>query len=805
MSALQITVSDVALTSYWYVRSRQAFSSGTSGTVSYCTEPSLERCTRAFSLAGLPEGSVIHSAVLTAERFGDQGAHRSMDGSLSTGPVEVAPQRIIPGGTLEVEFKYRAAAVPLSEGYQSDTARWKQITLTVEYTGFTACTAPTDVIISQSAAPPGEEAVLSWSGAQAGINAPIRGYAVYRAESEGGEYTLLRTVTPEVFSVPAAAPERPGSFHFRIKTLSAQAGCNSALSAACASLSVQAAPPGKPTRLVLSPDHQYPAGEAVLSWNVAEGGENNPVTGYAVYASNAAEGPYEAFLVTDVPHCTVTAPQLATRYFRVLAVGRCLQGELSDECAGLTADLSGTSDFSVSASLVDAGKPLTVTPLSCADKAHVLTVSIGDFSDSVSAPANAPAISFTPPLAWLAAMPDAETSPMTLRLSTQGGGAIIKTVLLRCPDDVVPMGMSGSVTPVSPVVPSSWNAYVAGFSQAHAAFTVPGEAPYGASITEYRLEGPGVSLEGASLPLEGVTPILSAGDRQFILSATDTRGRTGKTVLSFTVHPYEPPALSGLLSVRALEDAAEDDEGTYIRCTARAIHSPCGGNNTVRCAVSYRRQGEETWQNAGEMNNGALLFGAALIALPDNWEIQCAVTDDLGGEQVYYDVVTRAKWEMHVKRGGGAWAFGGVADEDGALKVYGNVIANRVTALDGSLPLVSSGEWTPRPAAGSADIFTFSDARWTALGRFVTVTLSWHAEESHTDGPWFVDGLPFVWDQAAAGVIGDTVTGRIGLCCADPGSSHIRLYFISGQAGPPSAGHSGTVSISGFIRQPVPS
>ena len=808
MPILQVTVSDVALTSFWYVRKKTTYTYHPDGSVAFCgvsatsTTASQESCARVFSLEGLPAGSVIHSASLDAVRSGDPGSPRSMDGSsASSGPVAVSPDRIIPGGSLEVPFLYRAAtSASGGEGYHSGTMRWKQITLTIEYTGFTACVAPTDVAISKDQALPREEAMLSWSGAQAGMNSAIAGYAVYRAESEEGEYALLQTTARDVLSCAVTAPSQPGSYHYRVKALSSESGYDSPLSAVSASLAVSATKPGKPASLAVSPARQYPEGEAALSWAAAEGGDNNPVTGYAVYCSAAAEGPYQFLKNAGQCQCAVTAPQSGVRFFKVLAVGQCLQGELSDDCASLAADLSGTSDFSLSLSRVDAGEELVITPVGCLDRAHTLTVSIGEFSATVEAAAGAASLSFTPPLAWLSAMPNADTGEMTLKMKTQGGGTIIKTALLRCPDGVAPAGMNGSVTPISTVVPSAWNTFVSGFSAANAVFSTAGQALYGASIVEYRLEGPGVSLAGPALPLSGSTPILTAGEKQFILSATDTRGRTGKTVLPITVYPYDPPALSDLLSVRALSDGTEDDEGTYIRCSARVIHSDCGSHSTARCAVFYRLQGQTAWQSAGEMANGLLLFGAGQITLPDNWEIRCAVTDDLGGEQVYYDVVTRAQWEMHVKKGGGAWAFGGVADTDGALKVYGRVIADGFISSDGSSPAAADGQWTPTLAYGDSGIFSFSNGKWRALGRNVTVTLDWRAAASHADGPWTISGLPFVWDQNAAGIIANTASGRVGLAWGDAGSSSIRLYFISGQAGPPSYGHSGIVSISGLCR-----
>ncbi len=93
-------------------------------------------------------------------------------------------------------------------------------------------------------------------------------------------------------------------------------------------------------------------------------------------------------------------------------------------------------------------------------------------------------------------------------------------------------------------------------------------------------------------------------------------------------------------------------------------------------AVSYKKESESSYTSAGNLQNGQLLFGAGNITLRDNYNVRYIVTDALGESRTYNDIVTRSVWEMHVRRGGGAWAFGGVADTPGALHVYGGVRAD---------------------------------------------------------------------------------------------------------------------------------
>ena len=681
MATLTVSASDVSLTSWWYEKKKKVYtgSSGAVGYEYYTTTPSSESAVRTFFLAAIPVGSIIHSASLNAARHQEactSGTMAGVRGSANSGAIGVPAASITPGGTLDVAFAYQAAGrVSFSTGYKSLSAVWTGITLTVEYTPYTACGAPTQVALSKADALPGETVTLSWSGARAGSNVSIAGYQVWRADSAAGSFSALLATGASVLSAQVTAPGAPGSYHFKVKALGSVTGYDSGLSDASATLSVNVTAPSAPASVAVSPASLYPAGEASLSWAPAQGGENNPVTGYAVYRSVSPGGPFAFLKNASGVSCAVEAPQSGSVFFKVLARGQFLDGALS-AAASLTADLSGTTGFSPAAETADAGAPLTLALSSNLQKAHTLTAAIGSFHQEISSPEGAEEIVFTPPLSWLAAMPDSETAPMTLSLHTEGAGTVIREVLLRCPDSVVPQGMAGTYAPVSAEVPAAWGVCLSGLSAVRVTLDTAASAPYGASVVRYAIDGPGIHAEGSTLPLEGVSGTLTEGEQTYLLSATDSRGRTGETRLTVPCLPYAVPALRGILSLRTDEENAEQDEGAWIRCAAETVYSSCGGHNAAACAVAYRRQGETAWQTAGNLQNGALHFGGGLISLTDNWELRYTIADALGYENVYYDVVTRARWELHVKRGGGAWAFGGVADADGTLKVYGGIEAH---------------------------------------------------------------------------------------------------------------------------------
>lgn len=672
MAVLTLNGGSVSISSSWYYRYDPDERDYLYGT------PSTGYDAVYFDLSGIPEGAEIQSAVLTASRW---GSGRLLMAGMNSGTVELDPADINPEEELRIAFSFQA-----NGGYKTGSATsgtvtasggFQNITLTITYEmPYTAPTAPTAVTISKATATPGESVTLSWSGAKAGNNVNISGYQVYRASSADGEYAYLAETDADTLNLSVTAPGSAGSYFYKVKALGDVSGYDSGLSDAYAQVSVSVTAPAAPDTLTIIPSAQYPGGEAILSFSGALAGENNPIRGYALWQSIQKDSGYtKAETLTSTATggaFTVTAPQSGSLYFKVQTLGQYMDGPLS-EAAQITADLSGTSDFTLSSDTVDAGEALTLSLISNTDKAHTLTVSIGEYSQTIQSEAGAGSITFAPPLSWLSAMPESETAPMLLSLETAGAGTIEKTALLRCPDDVGPIVSGAYALRIDNDVPSGWGVYVQGKSQAEIHLDQEAEMAYGSPILLYRMAGAGATAESAGLPFTMMTGLLPAGEVTITLSATDARGRTGTQKLTIAVEPYQAPALKNIVTLRCDAQGNEMDEGAYASMEADLIYSSCGGHNSVSVTAAYRIAGTEEWINAGSMAEGMLIFGDGEMNIGQNYDVRYLLGDGLGAEVIYYDVITRAKPELHIKRGGGAWAFGGLADVDGALKIYGNL------------------------------------------------------------------------------------------------------------------------------------
>jgi len=106
---------------------------------------------------------------------------------------------------------------------------------------YTACSAPTAISLSAVLANAGTSVTLSWSGAVAGTNNPVSGYAIYRSITAGGTYILLGTAASASYAVTAHTTEG-SSYYYKVAALGTKVGFDSGISGVYATLKTNSAP-----------------------------------------------------------------------------------------------------------------------------------------------------------------------------------------------------------------------------------------------------------------------------------------------------------------------------------------------------------------------------------------------------------------------------------------------------------------------------------------------------------------------------------------------------------------------------------
>lgn len=192
---------------------------------------------------------------------------------------------------------------------------------------YTNAVAPQSIVPSTPVPPLNSTFTLSWTLAAAGQNDTIAGYDIYRSDTVDGEYEKIGTVeTTETFgSYDTISPDVfNGQYFYKIMTLSATSELyNSPLSTVYAEVTSGYGLVTAPTNITSVPTQTYPGGVVHLTWSGAEDGYLNPISGYQIGRSTAADGIYyNVGSVTDA-EAFVLAPSTenAKYYYKVMTLG----------------------------------------------------------------------------------------------------------------------------------------------------------------------------------------------------------------------------------------------------------------------------------------------------------------------------------------------------------------------------------------------------------------------------------------------------------------------------------------------------
>ena len=181
---------------------------------------------------------------------------------------------------------------------------------------------------------------------------------------------------------------------------------------------------------------------------------------------------------------------------------------------------------------------------------HRVTWKFGTYSNVQTIAAGGTSASYTIPLNWLKAIPNAASGTASATLETlDASGNVLGTsgynFTVTVPAGVTPNLESVTVAPVnSNSVLAGWNAYAYGKSQAK--ITINGASgAYGSTIKSYSITtDPGVGSANASSLTTGT--LYKTGTVTVTAKVTDSRGRTATRSATFSVSAYAAPVISGV-------------------------------------------------------------------------------------------------------------------------------------------------------------------------------------------------------------------------------------------------------------------
>ena len=271
---------------------------------------------------------------------------------------------------------------------------------------------------------------------------------------------------------------------------------------------------------------------------------------------------------------------------------------------------------------------------------HKVTWKFGSYTATQSIAAGTAYASYTIPLSWLAAIPNATSGAATVMLETiDTSGASLGSYsygfTITTPSSVVPTISSVSASPVNDnSVISSWGIYVYGKSKAK--LTINGAAgAYGSTIRSYSITtSPNVGSASSASYTTGL--LYSSGTITVTAKITDSRGRTATKTTAFSVYAYSAPYFSSVESYRCNSSGTRDDvNGTYARILATFGRSTLNGSNNVSCQLTMTQIGGSYSTSATLASGTAVILGGGNLAVDASYNVTLTLTDTVGTVSVY--------------------------------------------------------------------------------------------------------------------------------------------------------------------------
>lgn len=642
--------------------------------------PTTALANKTFNFSGIPVGSTIHSAVLTATLGSPAtgAALRTVDGKVFRGSLSVA---INIGGSKAYGFAFKAnGAANAPVGSRTSSQAYSNVKITVDYTPPHTRPEVSNVKIAGGTTnvytAPKANSTLSWTGTNGDYN-PITKYRVQRSIN-GGAYADLSETTSTSLSV--AAPTNPGDSH-RYRVIAVGEYSNS--TAITSPLLYAYKAPGAPNNVSVSPATVYPGDPVTVSWTASAAGVGVSILKYEVYRGATLVGSTTTTsLATTAPaaagsyNYTVKAISSPAGYNSAMSAAATLTVENPASTGTLNkamVPMDGVSTITLTINTNESGVTHKVTWKAGVQKVEH-TLAQGVLSDTLD----------PVPLAWNGSFRNNVIGTATVVLETFKSsvkvGEKAYNFTVTVPPDVVP-DFDFADTLVPNGVTSAITKYVQGYSKVQLDIQNAAGA-IGSSIVSYRIAGGGYASDDASATFG---PLNVAGNTRFTAKVTDTRGRSTAKTLTIAVQPYAMPSLSGVEMQRADQNATPSGAGTYVRLKALRVFSSIDGENTATLEGRVFMRGASppsTWEAMTDYTPLAAGFG---VVMPTKSYFAQIRIKDLLNEYVMEELIPTETVGLHILDGAEGAALGKYCETPGMFQLPDdwttNVNAGKLSGL----------------------------------------------------------------------------------------------------------------------------
>lgn len=335
------------------------------------------------------------------------------------------------------------------------------------------------------------------------------------------------------------------------------------------------------------------------------------------------------------------------------------------------------SSFSASNGTFGENHTVSISNTYISELNHTVKWTIGSHIQTNNVGQGVASSSFTIPISWCDATPNATSITCSIVVTTYKGSSLIgtntRTVTISVPSTVRPTIGSVTATILNGKSGAFAGRYFRGITGVR--LTINNPAPgtgatlagyNGTSTTSEYMEWDSTNLRYDVSALSGV------GNITFTITASDSRGRTSeaKTVQIY-VENYSAPTISAGQAIRCTVDGVANEDGTYASIRVSGSVANVNGN-TIHISSQYydsRTPGIKITAEASMVSDQEYISCNGNLDPNYTYYVVFTVTDGLGYSTTKTVIVQTAAYSIHVKNGGLGVAFGKTCEINGAVEI----------------------------------------------------------------------------------------------------------------------------------------
>lgn len=305
-----------------------------------------------------------------------------------------------------------------------------------------------------------------------------------------------------------------------------------------------------------------------------------------------------------------------------------------------------------------------------------------------------PSFSYTIPTAWEKDLPNSTSGIATFTLETFSGSNSVGSKSVNATIKV----RSGVVPSIDSIKITDANSVCAGIgqivqSQSRLNFAITYSGAQGSTVTSVSTKFEGQTYNNSSFTTGTVQ---GSGTLSYVITVTDSRGRTASKSGSVTVSAYSSPSLTNVTARRANSSYVVDEaSGTYALLHFKVGFTSLTGNNATSFYIQYRASGASSWTKINSWDNNYSLeqdykAGNLFTSATSSYEVAFGVKDSFMSDYSWKVVTVTPTYTLinFGKDGKSLTFFGQDGNSANTLTINGDLAINSVKENTSSTKLL---------------------------------------------------------------------------------------------------------------------